>query len=215
MARKPAPLIPRKVSINGEVRWEVRVPAELRKQEKSARPRFIKESEAKGYCNRLKTDLLRYSDKARGLTDAQKIEAHRCFERLAVYPAATLSQAVDLLITRLDRAAHSFPVRELAEQVVADKVKQGGRGSSDRLIREIRERLGRFSRVFGDRMVSDIEAAEVRAWLLDLTTIIETSAGKQERINQSSKAPELLTNVLYLCALVGQPPRCGYRKSHR
>ena len=29
MARKPAPLIPRKVSINGQVRWEVRVPAEL------------------------------------------------------------------------------------------------------------------------------------------------------------------------------------------
>ena len=50
-------------------------------QEKSARPRFLKESEAKGYCNRLKTDLIRYSDKARGLTDAQKIEAQACFER--------------------------------------------------------------------------------------------------------------------------------------
>ena len=91
MARGPAPFAPRKVSISGHVRWEVRVPAELQPQENSARPRFIKESEAKGYCNRLKSDLLRYSDKARGLTDAQKIEAHACFERLAAHPAATLS----------------------------------------------------------------------------------------------------------------------------
>ena len=29
-------------------------------------------------------------------------------------------------------------------------------------------------------MVSDIEAAEVRAWLMDLTTTIQTSKGKQE-----------------------------------
>ncbi len=200
MARRPAPLAPRKVSINGHVRWEVRVPAELQSQEKSARPRFLKESEAKGYCNRLKSDLLRYSDKARGLTDAQKIEAHGCFERLAAYPAATLSQAVDLLIARLDRSAHSFPVSELAEHVVADKVKEGGRGSSVRMLREIEERLGRFSRVFGERMVSDINAAEVRAWLMDLTTIIQTSRGKEETdqpVKQSTR--HCYRRILSLC----------------
>ena len=180
MARRPAPLAPRKVSINGYVRWEVRVPAELQPQEKSARPRFLKESDAKGYCNRLKSDLLRYSDKARGLTDAQKIEAHACFERLAAYPAASLTQAVDLLVARLDRAARSFPVSELAGRVVADKRKQGGRGSSERLLREIEERLGRFSRTFGEHMVSDLEAPEIRAWLMDLTTILQTSRGKEE-----------------------------------
>ena len=196
MARRIAPLVPRKVLINGQVRWEVRVPTELQPQEKSARPRFLKESEAKGYCNRLKSDLLRYSDKARGLTDAQKIEAHACFERLAAYPAATLSQAVDLLLVRLNRAARSFPVSELAARVVADKKKQGGRGSSERLLREIEERLGRFSRVFGDRMVSDIEAAEVRAWLMDLTSIVQTSRGKEE-----TDAP------------VGQPTRHAYRRT--
>ena len=69
---------------------------------------------------------------------------------------------------------------ELADRVIADKRKQGGRGSSERLLREIKERLGRFSRIFGEWMASDIEASEFRAWLMDLTTIIETSAGKQE-----------------------------------
>lgn len=200
MARRPAPLAPRKVSIDGSVRWEVRVPAELQPQEKSARPRFLKESEAKGYCNRLKSDLLRYSDKARGLTDAQKIEAHACFERLAAYPTATLSQAVDLLVSRLDRSARSFPVSELAGRVVADKVKEGGRGSSARMLREIEERMGRFSRVFGERMVSDIEPAEVRAWLMDLTTIIQTSRGKEETdqpVKQSTR--HCYRRILSLC----------------
>lgn len=200
MARRPAPIAPRRVSINGSVRWEVRVPAELQPQEKSARPRFLKESEAKGYCNRLKSDLLRYSDKARGLTDAQKIEAHACFERLAAYPTATLSQAVDLLVSRLDRSARSFPVSELAGHVVADKIKEGGRGSSARMLREIEERMGRFSRVFGERMVSDIDAAEVRAWLMDLTTIIQTSRGKEETdqpVKQSTR--HCYRRILSLC----------------
>ena len=114
------------------------------------------------------------------MTDAQKIEAHACFERLAAYPATTLTHAVDLLVARLDHAARSFPVGELAGRVVADKVKEGGRGSSKRLLREIEERLGRFSRTFDERMVSDIKAAEVRAWLMDLTTIIQTRRGKEE-----------------------------------
>ena len=200
MARRPAPLIPRKVSVGGQVRWEVRVPTELRKQEKSARPRFVKESEAKGYCNRLKSNLLRYSDKARGLTDAQKIEAHTCFERLASYPNASLSQAVDLLVARLDRATNSFLVRELAGRVVADKKKQEGRGSGKRLLREIEERLGRFSRTHGDRMVSDIEMVEVRAWLMDLTTIIQTSRGKEETdqpVEQSTR--QAYKRTLSLC----------------
>ena len=180
MSRTNAALVPRKISVLNQVRWEVRVPAELRQQEKATRRRFPREAEAKGYCNRLKGDLFNYSDKARGLTDAQKIEAQVCFSRLADYPAATLTQAVDLLLNRLDRAARSFPVAELADRVIADKQKQSGRGSSARLLREIRERFARFSRTFGERMVSDIEPEEIRAWLMDLTTIIETSLGKQE-----------------------------------
>ena len=53
--------------------------------------RFLKELEARGYRNRLKSDLVHCSDKTRGLTDAQKIEAHACFARLAAYPNASLS----------------------------------------------------------------------------------------------------------------------------
>ena len=77
-----------------------------------------------------------------------------------------------------------LPVRSRSanwpERVMADKRKQGERGSSGRLLREIEERLGRFSRVFGERTVSDLEPAETRAWLMDLTTIIQTSRGKEE-----------------------------------
>ena len=71
MGRKPVSLTPRKVLTNGHAeRWEVRVPAEFRKQEAATRRFFAKQIEAQGYCNRLKIDLRNYSDKARGLTDA-------------------------------------------------------------------------------------------------------------------------------------------------
>ena len=122
MSRKASPLVPRKTSISGEVRWEVRVPIELRQAESVARRRFAKEGEAKGYCNRLKADLLQYSDKARGLTDKQKIEAQECFTKLQAYPGATLTHAVDLLIERLTRDGKSFAVSELAGRVIADDV---------------------------------------------------------------------------------------------
>ena len=57
MSRRPAPLTPRKVAINGgQVRWEVRIPTELRKQEGGTRRFFAKEAVAKGFCNRLASD---------------------------------------------------------------------------------------------------------------------------------------------------------------
>lgn len=188
MARQPAPLTPRRILVGGQVRWEVRIPVELRKQEAAIRRRFIKEQEAKGFCNRLKSDLVRYSDKARGLTDQQKMEAQECFARLVAHPGTTLTRAVDLFLERLNHASKSFPVSELADRVIRDKERQGGHGSSERLIREIRERFARFSRVFGHRMVSEIEPREVRDWLLALTTIVETSEGKRESGEPVSQA---------------------------
>ena len=95
MDRHAAPLQPRKVFVNGsQVRWKVRIPQELCQQEGGMRRFFAKEGEAKGFCIRLASDLRNYSDKARGLTDAQKIEAQAAFEQLRQYQTASLTVAV-------------------------------------------------------------------------------------------------------------------------
>jgi hypothetical protein len=82
------PMQPRKVLLRGQVRWEVRIDQRLRKQEQGkVRALYHTQAEAQSYCKRLESDLRNYSDKARGLSDAQKIEAQTCFERLANDPA--------------------------------------------------------------------------------------------------------------------------------
>ena len=98
----------------------------------SARDRrkyFPKESIAQGYCNRLKSDLLHYSDKARGLSDAQKIEAQACFERLAAQPDASMTDAVDEYIERLKQARRSVILERLGEEYQETKKAIGGRAA--------------------------------------------------------------------------------------
>ena len=84
------------MTVNGLARFEVRVPAEIRKQENVTRRFFAKEAEAKGYCARLASDLRNYSDKARGLTDEQKIAAQEAFTRSAEVPGASLTAAMEM-----------------------------------------------------------------------------------------------------------------------
>ena len=179
MGRRPAPLEPRKVTVNGgEVRWEVRIPAELRKQEGKTRRYFLKQAEALGYCNRLRTDARRFSDKAHGLTDAQKIEAQACFEQLAQWPGATLTAAVAHYGAHLNQQARSVTLAELGERIVADKRALGGRGAGKRTLDEISERWGRFSRDLGaDRLASEISPEMVNDWIVGLPVALPTKRG--------------------------------------
>lgn len=179
MGRRPAPLEPRKVTVNGgEVRWEVRIPAELRKQEGKTRAYFVKEAEAKGFCNRLKSDLRNYTDKARGLTDAQKIEAQTAFEQLRQYPGATLAAAVDHYIQRLQIEQRSVSLAELGEKIVAEREATGGKGSGQRTLDEITERWGRFARDLGpERLASSITSEDVHGWLVGLPVGLSTRTG--------------------------------------
>ncbi len=109
MGRRAAPLVPRKVVVNGDVQWAVRVPLPLRKQEgvKDGRKHLGTEAIAKGYCKKLEGLLRNYSDKAHGLTDAQKIEAQACFERLLESSGASLSAAVEMYLTHRAQAQRS------------------------------------------------------------------------------------------------------------
>ena len=179
MGRRPAPLEPRKVTVNGgKVRWEVRIPAELRKQQGKTRRYFLKQAEAQGFCNTLRTDARRFSDKAHGLTDAQKIEAQACFEQLQQWSGATLTAAVAHYGAHLSQQARSVTLAELGGRIVADKQALGGRGAGKRTLSEITERWGRFSRDLGvDRLASDISPEEVNDWLIGLPVALPTKRG--------------------------------------
>ena len=179
MGRRPALLQPRKVVVNGDqVRWEVRVPRELRQQEGALRRFFAKEGEAKGYCNRLASNARNYSDKARGLTDAQKIEAQEAFEQLRQYPGATLAAAVAHYATHLSIEGRSVTLTELGEKVVEERRAVGGRGAGERTIDEIKERWGWFARQFPpETLASSVTSEQVHEKLLALQVGLQTRIG--------------------------------------
>lgn len=170
MGRHAAALKPRKVTINGnQERWEVRIPEPLRKQEAALRRFFAKQGEAQGLCNRLANDLRNYSDKARGLTDAQKIEAQEAFARLSEMPGARLADAVKLYLEHLAQKARSVTLDELGKRLVEERRAVGGRGAGERTLAEIEERWGRFTRAFPNRLASSITPEDVHGWIVGLT----------------------------------------------
>ena len=169
---------PRKVTINdGEVRWEVRIPKELRKQEGKTRRYFGKQNEAQGYCNGLKNKLRNYSDKARGLTDAQKIEAQEAYDILASVPGARLLDAVHRHVQHLKQEGQSVTLEELGKRIVAERIATGGRGASEATLIEINSRWGRFARDFPDRLASTITPEEVNGWIMGLDVELPTRHG--------------------------------------
>jgi integrase len=164
-------MVPRKVTVNGDqTRWEVRIDKALRKQEGGIRKYFPRLAEAQGYCNRLQAELRNYSDKARGLTDAQKIEAQDAFDRLATMQGAKLPDAIEYYLAHLAVRNRSKTLKELGDYLVAERRTNGGRGAGDRTLDEIEERWGRFAKAFPGRLASTITSEEVHGWLMGLTT---------------------------------------------
>ncbi len=184
MGRNQSPIEPRKTIVHGQVRYEVRIPLELRKQEASSSGRKIckTQGEADGYCRKLKGLLLHYTDKARGLTDGQKIEAQDAFARLSAVPGANLRDAIDHYLAHLEQQNRSVTLEHLGETILAERRANGGKGSRDNTLAELSERWGRFARAFPGRMATSITPEEVHQWLMGLTKPTGEPVGLATRI---------------------------------
>ena len=197
MGRRTAPMQPRKVQLRGEVRWEVRIDPQLRKQEGGqVRRLFRKEGEAKSYASRLHDNLRNYSDKARGLTDEQKIEAQHAYAKLAGVPGARLLDAVDLYLEHLNQKSRSVSVEELGERIVQDREAIGGRGSSEKTLIEIGSVWGRFADSFPGRLVNTLTPEEINDWLVKLTNVRdEAKAGQPISLQTRRNYRRVLSTV--------------------
>ena len=171
MGRPSAILEPKRVTINGgQVSYLVRVPQDLRAREKTkdGRKYFPTQAVAQGYCNRLKSDLRNYSDKARGLSDAQKIEAQECFDLLAASPGASMTDAVKEYLVRREQAGRSVTVEVLGKTFHDTRKAIGGRGSRERTLQEVRTIWAKFEMAFPGRLANSITPEEVNDWLTGL-----------------------------------------------
>jgi integrase len=108
--------------------------------------------------------------------DGEKITAKlremavECAERLAKF-GKTLNDATDFLVAHLEAAGRSCTAEQLVKQLLAAKEKDS---VSERHLRDIRNRLGRFAEHFDGKLIAEITEPEIEAWLHSLQVGAQT-----------------------------------------
>ncbi len=168
-----------KVSYSPDKPYMVRVPAALQKMEGSQRRFFDRESVAKSYVARLSREMGSYQAQALGLSDAQKIEAAECFERIKPFHV-DLRDAVTHYLEYLATAGQSVNAEELVVDVLAAKEQDG---ASKRYLHDLRGKLGRFSTEFQGQLVCNISAANLEEWLRGLDVVAISRDGYRRTVS--------------------------------
>lgn len=127
--------------------------------------RFFKEkAEAETFMQFAKVQQENYGTAALSISDALRVEAIECCELLQPF-GATLRDAAKFYAVHLKAITGSRKVSE----VVADLLRaRTADGMSARYLGDLRVRLGRFVRSFGEEMIAGISASRIDVWLRGL-----------------------------------------------
>jgi integrase len=144
---------------------------------------------------------------------ALRVMAQSACERLEPF-GRTITDAVDHFLAHLRATEKSITVAEFVPQLLSAKE---GDCMSKRYIRDVREKLSRFSESFGEKMVASITPQEIDAWLrslpvgpttrnnfrrvlvtffsgaISLGYAVENPAAKTARAKESDAPPGILT----------------------
>ena len=169
--------------------------------------------EAETFLQLAKQQESNYGAAAFSISDALRSEAVQCANRLAGV-GHTLTDATRFFLDYVQAQQNSIRVKEAVEQLVDSRKKAG---LSDRYCRDLKLRLGRFAKDFGNEPVSTITARQIDEWLSslgvapgtrntfrrDLRTLfsycekhgycVTNEAKKTERAKQVDKPVEILT----------------------
>jgi integrase len=111
---------------------------------------------------RQRTLLECHSREAIGLSQREMSDFIQAKQKLATY-SETINNAVEFRIDHLERVRrHGITVAQLADEVVEAKRKDG---RSEVYLRDLRYRLARFVRDFGDQSIAGITIDELDNWL--------------------------------------------------
>ena len=115
------------------------------------------------------------------LPSAARLEAVKCGEMLKPYNA-TITEAVTYYVEHVLAYRNAPPVLEIVKNVVAEAKSAGRRETT---VKDLRLRLEKFSRTFGNRQLAGISLQELKQWLDDPTQTART------RINYATKVSQL------------------------
>ena len=141
-------------------KWVVSYP----KDGKRTREFFKTKKEATTRQEQILVELENLGNKAFEIDDALRLEAVQCAERLAPFKHS-LSDAVTFLISHLEASKKSCSVGELTTDYLATKSRKQ---NSDRYIRDLNYRLGRFNDAFHDKIAATVRASDIDHWIHSL-----------------------------------------------
>jgi integrase len=156
-------LDPRRVCIGGKTFWQVELGSELHQDGKRHRFRktFASREEARTFAELRKIERTNHGRAGVTLSDRLRGEAVEAARLLAPYSESIL-EVVREHVRRKQFSARSETVTNAVRTLLAAKTDDNLRV---RYLNDLRARLARFAASFGERKLSDLEAAEIDGWL--------------------------------------------------
>jgi N12 class adenine-specific DNA methylase len=133
---------------------------------KRVREFFATKTAAEKKLREITTKIRREGEEALECPNALRIEAMQAAAALALFPGATITKAVELYLNHLKVARLSVPVRQLITEFLEAKAQD--KELSKFYVDDLRLRLGRFSKDFGDVGTRQLETKDIEEWIWGL-----------------------------------------------
>jgi integrase len=147
-----------KETIRGVNRWKIKG---LYRAGKRIRKFFVTQQEALEFIANEKATSRNLGERARNIPGHLHEDALRAFDILEGYES-TVEEAAKFFKSYVDRRQKSRPISEITEEYIENK-KRNLRSS--RHLEDLRSRLGRFKKDFGNKLASEIETKDIEIWL--------------------------------------------------
>jgi integrase len=125
---------------------------------------FKTKAEAQTYVEQKEIELLNQGREVVQFPSWLRVQAQQGQDRLQPH-GKTISDAVDFYVQHLEATRRSAKVSQALDELIENRKASG---ASKRYCYDLRLRIGRFSKDFGDRIVSTIKTAEIDDWLTGL-----------------------------------------------
>ena len=128
---------------------------------------FERKQDAQNFADEKNIELINKGREHAEFPEALRIMAQGCADRLKAF-GKTIADATAHFVTHLEAIERSCTVAALVDEVIAAKTKACGRRqrpASEAYINDLKIRLGRFSKTFGERLVATVTSLEIEDWL--------------------------------------------------
>jgi integrase len=168
--RKRSPYDPYKITIGGKVRWQVNLPGTYRTRQDGkqvrVRPRktFSSAQEAHTFARLKRIERDNYGVSAVSMDEKLRGDTLAAQQLLTPY-GITVLEAAEYYVRHRQRLENSATVSDAVSALLEAKAADNLR---PRYLKDLQLRLNRFSGEFSDRLLADIQPAEIELWLRSL-----------------------------------------------